>query len=161
MKPIPGWEGHYSVTDDGRVWSHKRHQWLKPRTDKRGYPFLNLRRPGYRTTQLVHRLVAAAFIPNPLALPQINHIDGCKTHNHATNLEWCTPTHNVKHSYRNGITPKRRKASQTNIRKAKQSAKHQTHNRRESLKFAAIRMQRRADALTALHPDAANQQSTP
>ena len=44
----------------------------------------------------VHRLVAEAFIPNPLGLPEINHIDENKHNNQVGNLEWCTHIQNMK-----------------------------------------------------------------
>ena len=46
----------------------------------------------------IHRLVASTFIPNPLNLPQINHIDENKTNNNVENLEWCSAQYNIDYS---------------------------------------------------------------
>jgi len=50
----------------------------------------------------LHRLVADAFIPNPLNLPQVNHINSNRIDNSVPNLEWCTNSWNLEHSYRFG-----------------------------------------------------------
>lgn len=50
----------------------------------------------------VHRLIAQAFIPNPLNKPQVNHIDNNPLNNRASNLEWVTNLENCHHAMRQG-----------------------------------------------------------
>lgn len=50
----------------------------------------------------IHRLVAAAFIPNPNKYPIVNHKDGNSLNNNVNNLEWCTYSYNLKEAYRLG-----------------------------------------------------------
>ena len=57
---------------------------------------------GYKNYYL-HRIIASLFIENPNDLPCINHIDGDKTNNAISNLEWCTYSHNIKHAYDNNL----------------------------------------------------------
>lgn len=52
---------------------------------------------------LVHRLIAKAFIPNPLGHPVVNHKDGNKENNEVNNLEWCTHSHNRFHASSLGL----------------------------------------------------------
>lgn len=63
---------------------------------------------GYRKMHIVkykllHRLVAQHFIPNPLGLAEVNHIDGDKLNNKVSNLEWCTREYNVQHAFKLGL----------------------------------------------------------
>lgn len=94
---ISGWEGLYEVSTLGRVRSVQRTEYgvtkiLKCRGGK--YHSVILCRDGFRKSELVHRLVAQAFIPNPDDLPFVDHKDEDKHNNCADNLEWCTRSYN-------------------------------------------------------------------
>ena len=97
MKDIKGYEGLYAVTEDGKVWSHKRKKFLVPIDNGRGYLVVNLSIKGIQKHFYVHRLVATAFISNPANLPHINHKDENPLNNNIDNLEWCTPDYNNKY----------------------------------------------------------------
>ena len=117
MKDIIGYEGLYGVTRDGKVWSYPKPcgsttgMWMKlqlfTNRNNRGRPHVQytvgLTKCGKRTTLLVHRLIAQAFIPNPENKPQINHKDGNPLNNHISNLEWMTASENNEHSRNTGL----------------------------------------------------------
>jgi len=96
---IKGYEGLYEVSNYGNVRSLKygKIKYLKPRNDN-GYYQVALSKNGIVKNFKIHRLVANAFIDNPLNLPQINHINEVKTDNKASNLEWCDSKHNIRYS---------------------------------------------------------------
>lgn len=116
-KPVEGFNT-YEVSDRGRVrsLSHrvpsgirnnthttKYGRTLKQSQKKNGYFAVVLYEADNRKTISVHRLVAKTFIPNPDNKPTVNHINGVKTDNRSTNLEWCTQTENMQHAWSTGL----------------------------------------------------------
>ena len=101
-KDCKGYEGKYQVSNQGRIWSVKSQKYLKPWLNSSGYWAVQLMAPnGKRKGELVHRLVALAFIDNPNNLPQVNHKDENKQNCNVDNLEWCDTKYNLNYGTRN------------------------------------------------------------
>jgi hypothetical protein len=109
-KDIESKKGRYQVSNYGRINSLQRkvidrkgiyrsikEKILKPYTDELGYKRITLEN---KTNYLIHRLVAQAFILNPLNKPCVNHLDGNPSNNNMVNLEWCTFAENEQWSYK-------------------------------------------------------------
>ena len=93
----------YYISKLGEVYSRKYNRSfrkLKPKIHNRGYLVINLWLNRKQHTVSIHRLVAESFIPNPTNKPQVNHKNGDKTDNRVENLEWCSQSENMLHSYR-------------------------------------------------------------
>lgn len=115
-KEIEGYNGVYLVSDTGIVKSIDHYlpgrrgsgkqngRILKQHKCVKGYLRVSLSLNKVRFATGAHRLVAKAFIPNPLNLPQVNHNDGIKTNNNKDNLEWCDNQYNQIHAVKNGLT---------------------------------------------------------
>lgn len=99
--PIPEYENLYAVSNAGNIQNYRKT--LKPHTMPKGYQSIKLIKNGVREGFLVHRLVAKVFCPNPLNKPDVNHIDGNKANNSASNLEWCTKSENMVHATNTGL----------------------------------------------------------
>lgn len=87
----------YSVTRDGVVRNDRTGRVRKPSVSNSGYYCVKLWDGERSKNSFVHRLVAIAFVPNPEGKPEVNHIDGDKTNNAASNLEWVTGVENKRH----------------------------------------------------------------
>ena len=101
-KDIINYEGHYQVSNQGRVKSLKqgKERILKARKLPSGYLQVDLYKNGEYKHYTVHRLVAKAFIPNPNNLPDVNHKDEDKTNNNLSNIEWCDRKYNSNYGTR-------------------------------------------------------------
>lgn len=95
----------YIIFSDGRVYSTKSMKFLKEEIDSHGYHRVKITFDGRKDNRLVsvHRLVASAFISNPENKPDVNHIDGNKSNNNVSNLEWCTKSENIQHAINHGL----------------------------------------------------------
>ena len=114
-KPVPGYEGLYEVSDQGRVRSLERKclgrdgryevhhgKVLKPQKMKRGYFEVSLSSAGVKTHRTIHSLVAEVFIgPRPEG-HDVAHKDGDRGHNSAENLIYMTREDNLHSTYSYG-----------------------------------------------------------
>lgn len=115
-KDVTGYEGIYQVSNTGRIKKLYR-EWvgstggkrftnekiLPPHFSKFGYNHHIFIKEGKPKDLRVCRLVAIAFVPNPDNKPFVNHIDGNKANDSASNLEWNTRSENDRHAFANGL----------------------------------------------------------
>lgn len=111
LLPIPGHDG-YAASKDGRIYSLDRYakrgngtmrikqRELSPKTTAQGYLTVKLMPLRKNSFQLVHRLVMLAFIEADPDRPHVNHINGVRTDNRLSNLEWINKSENALHAYR-------------------------------------------------------------
>lgn len=112
---VPFYQGYYEVSDSGNFRSVDRivngphgsrlmkGKMLNIRVNKDGYVHAHFCKEGVNKAFSAHRIVALAFINNPMNYPEVNHKDGNKQNNHKDNLEWCTTSQNLAHSFAIGL----------------------------------------------------------
>lgn len=120
-KDILELDGHYQISNLGNVKSKSRsvvssvqkngarmtkEKPKLPQNNGKGYMQLYVQIKGKRTMLYIHRLVALYFIPNPDNKSEVNHIDGDKSNNHVSNLEWTTMEENRHHAKVNNLLSK-------------------------------------------------------
>lgn len=108
---IKGWEGKYQISSFGRVKSlERRIGWgkgyiqseriLRDCNTPDGYKSVSLTTQNRKyISARIHKLVCHAFHPNFDNKPTVNHKNGVRWHNYATNVEWSTMSENVQHGF--------------------------------------------------------------
>ena len=103
IKRIRGYEELYTISNYGEVFLVKNGQKRKTTMTKTGYVIIILSKNAVKKTYLLHRLVAEHFVPNPENKSEVNHIDGNKLNNKASNLEWVTREENIEKATETGL----------------------------------------------------------
>ena len=96
---------HHNIRSNGRIDNRKGRK-LKQKTDRYGYKVVTFSYRGIRKSYTVHRLVAMAYIENPMNKETVNHINGIKTDNRINNLEWATQSEQKRHSINHHLCDK-------------------------------------------------------
>lgn len=103
---------NYFVSNLGRFKNHKGIIMENYKPHHSGYIYVRVNTDKYA----LHRIVASTFIENVNNKPVVNHIDGNKTNNNVSNLEWCSIKENNQHNHNVGlIKPFTRKIGQFNL----------------------------------------------
>ena len=108
----------YEITMNGEIVNKKTGRILKTQPNGKGYLRFSLLIDGKRKFFFVHRAVAEKYVPNPDNKPQVNHIDGNKANNHASNLEWVTNMENRQHAIKHGYHTCGEKCSWAKLKQA-------------------------------------------
>lgn len=100
-KEIDDYE-QYLISDDGKVYSKHTEKMLAISTKDNGYKVANLWKNNKGTQIYIHRLVMLHFSEETPS-ETVNHIDGDKSNNHISNLEWATYVENNEHARKTGL----------------------------------------------------------
>lgn len=101
-RPVKGYEGHYEVSNKGRIKSLASNRLLSPHNNGVGYLKVELWKDKVGKKKYIHRIVADTFLPNPLNRTEVNHKDSDPANNTLENLEWVSSSENTKHAVYKG-----------------------------------------------------------
>lgn len=114
-KWVPGYEGYYQVSNQGRVRSVKRDiidsrgvtkhlkgQTIAPRPDRDGYHTIYLCKDGIPVVKKVHNLILTTFVGECPEGMQTHHLDSNPANNRLENLRWITFAEHIADRVQNG-----------------------------------------------------------
>lgn len=125
MKDIPGYEGLYAATTDGKVWSTRSRKYLANTLHHTGYLIVCLSKNKGKKNLTVHKIVALTYLGESNLI--INHKNGNKTDNNVSNLEYCTHKQNNHHARAIGLTKTRYGEDCGNSKFSKEEIVHIRH----------------------------------
>ena len=85
----------YEITRTGQIRHKHDKRELNPHTCSEGYFAVNLQKDCKKYVRRIHRLLAQTFLPNPLRMPVVDHINQNKKYNNFENLRWTTKSENA------------------------------------------------------------------
>lgn len=95
---------NYSINELGQVRNDITNKIRKPFQNKQNnYFYIDLWKDNKVKKYPIHRLIAEAFIPNPLNKPTVDHIDGNRSNNSIDNLRWATYSEQNSRFNTNGV----------------------------------------------------------
>ncbi|WP_206107767.1 NUMOD4 motif-containing HNH endonuclease [Paludisphaera rhizosphaerae] len=94
-KPIPSAPG-YSASSEGQIRNDKSGRILRPTKTPYGYLQVGPKSPGVSPSCLVHRLVAEAFLGECPEGLEVDHKNGVRSDNRASNLQYLTHAANCR-----------------------------------------------------------------
>ena len=103
QKPIKGYEGCYTIDENGKIFSKYKNKVMKTYINENGYEIVRLYKNKKSRLMRVHRALLLSFVDQPADKPIVNHKDGNKRNNTLSNLEWCTSSENNQHAIDTGL----------------------------------------------------------
>lgn len=153
-KDVEGFEGIYQVSNCGNVkrlpgqcgTAYRKERILSKSLTHDGYEKVRLIHNEKDATKRVHRIVAEAFVPNPDGKETVNHIDGNKRNNFATNLEWMDRHEQLDHAYRLNLKTSITGEDNANAKLTKEQVDYiRQHYKKGSREFGSVALAKRFD----------------
>lgn len=123
---------NYEVSELGNIRRKDTDRNLSPVDNGKGYKSVPLYRDKKKRICLIHRIVLSTFKPIE-EKKDVNHIDGDKSNNALSNLEWVTKSENTRHAHLTGLFASRNKLTIDDVKEIKKLVKEA-----ERLSYVAI-----------------------